>query len=52
MFFSQLLIIDFVNNVHEPPHDEINGGVFILHVFAYFGLLHILNKINIIAYFD
>jgi hypothetical protein len=30
-------MIDFVSNVHESPHYEINGGVFILHVFAYFG---------------
>jgi len=33
-FFLGLLIINFVSNVHESPHDEINGGV--LHVFAYF----------------
>jgi hypothetical protein len=32
----RLLIIDF-SNVHESPHEEINGGVFILHVFVYFG---------------
>jgi hypothetical protein len=30
--FLRLLIIDFVSNVHESPHDEINGGVFILHI--------------------
>jgi len=35
--FLRLLIIDFVSNVHESPHDEINGDIFILHVFAYFG---------------
>jgi hypothetical protein len=33
----RLLMIDFVSNVQESPHDEINGSVFILHVFAYFG---------------
>jgi hypothetical protein len=36
MFFLRLLIIDFITNVQESPHDEITGGVFILHVFAYF----------------
>jgi len=37
VFFLRLLIIDFVNNFHESNHDEINGGIFMLHVFAYFG---------------
>ncbi|KAF0738243.1 Uncharacterized protein FWK35_00020625 [Aphis craccivora] len=37
MFFLRLLIIDFVSNVRGSPHDEIDGGVFIFHVFAYFG---------------
>lgn len=36
VFFLRLLIIDFVSNVLESPHDEISGGFFILHVFAYF----------------
>jgi hypothetical protein len=35
-FFLRLLIIDFVSNVHESPHDQINGIIFILHVFTYF----------------
>jgi len=35
--FLRILIIDFVSNVHESPHDDINGGIFILHVFAYIG---------------
>jgi hypothetical protein len=55
MFFLGLLIIGFVSNVHESPHDEING-VFILHFVCVFWikyvLLHILNKMNIISYFD
>jgi hypothetical protein len=37
MFFLRLLITDFVGDFHESPRDEINCGVFILHVFAYFG---------------
>jgi hypothetical protein len=37
VFFLRLLIINFVSNVYELPYDEINGGIFILHVFAYFG---------------
>jgi hypothetical protein len=28
----RLLIIDFVSNVYESPHDEIHGGIFILNV--------------------
>jgi len=39
--FFRLLIIDFVSNIHESPHDEINGGVFILHI---------LDKMHINAY--
>jgi hypothetical protein len=35
--FLRLLIIDFVSNIHESPHDEVNGGVFILLIFAYLG---------------
>jgi hypothetical protein len=31
------LIIEFVSNVHESSQYDINGGVFILNVFAYFG---------------
>jgi len=31
-----LLIIAFVSNVYESTHDDINGGVCILHIFAYF----------------
>jgi hypothetical protein len=40
MFFLRILIIDFVSNVYESPHDEINGGIFIL------------DKIHIIAYIE
>jgi len=37
MFFLQLLITYFVSNVHELALAEINGGIFICHIFAYFG---------------
>lgn len=32
--FFRLLIIDFVSNVHKS-HDDVNDGIFVLHVFAY-----------------
>lgn len=41
--FLQLLITNFVGNVHESHHVEANGGYFILHI---------LNKMHIIAYFN
>ncbi|KAF0769114.1 Uncharacterized protein FWK35_00009842, partial [Aphis craccivora] len=37
MFFLQLLITYFVSNVHELALAEVNGGIFICHIFAYFG---------------
>lgn len=52
-FFLRLLIIGLVSNVHESPHGEVNGGVFILYVLAYFWIKCILlNTMDIIAYFD
>lgn len=43
-------------NVYESPRDDVNGGVFIQHIFAYFGPNHVimydLNKLNMIAYVD
>lgn len=35
-FFLLRLIIYFFNNFHEPPHGEVDNGIFILNVFAYF----------------
>ncbi|KAF0773686.1 Uncharacterized protein FWK35_00004071 [Aphis craccivora] len=35
--FECWIVVKVVSNVHESLHDEIDGGVFILHVFAYFG---------------
>jgi hypothetical protein len=43
VFFLRFLIIDFANNAHESPHNEINGGVFIFHI---------LDKMHIIAYIE
>jgi hypothetical protein len=50
MFFLRLLIINFVINVYESPHDEINGGIFILHVFAYFDYKNTKNECFIVYF--
>jgi len=31
VFLRLIVIIYFVSYVHVSPHDELNGGVFILH---------------------
>jgi len=36
MFFLQLLITYFESHVHELALAEVNGGIFICHIFAYF----------------
>jgi len=48
VFFSPPLIIDFVSNVHESPLDEINGGIFILHVLDE---MHIIACIELNKYY-
>jgi len=36
VFFSQLLIITFVSNVHESAaHDEVDGGIFFFCIISY-----------------
>lgn len=42
-FFLKLLIIAFVSYVQKSPHDNVNGGAFILYI---------LERMHIIAYFD
>jgi len=35
IFFLRLQIIVFVSYIHEPPHDDVNVGVIVLHISAY-----------------
>jgi len=47
MFFLQLLITTFVNNIDESAHDEVNGGMlFFLHILDKIHIFHILKKVN------
>jgi hypothetical protein len=47
MLFLRLLIIDFVNDVHA---NHLMMRLMVVFLFCIF--LHILDKMNIIAYFD
>lgn len=51
MLLLQLLIINFVNNIQESPHDDVNGGVFILHYWTTYILMHILWYILLLKVF-
>jgi len=40
MLLLQLLIIEFVNNIQESSHDDVNGGFYFsfldnIHIIAY-----------------